>query len=47
MIEQQRWAEYKCLDYFQQQGYNVVDKARMYVGKEEEITAAASWKDRG
>ena len=38
----------KCLDYFQQQGYNEVDTARVYVGgKQEGFTAAAHWKERG
>lgn len=38
----------KCLDYFQGQGYNEVDTARMYVsGKQEAFTADAKWKDRG
>lgn len=38
----------KCLDYFQQQGYNEVDTARVYVGgKQEAFTTAAHWKERG
>ena len=38
----------KCLDYFQSQGYNEVDTARVYInGKQEEFTAAAQWKERG
>jgi aflatoxin B1 aldehyde reductase len=38
----------KCLDYFQQQGYNEIDTARVYVGgKQEAFTAAARWKERG
>ena len=38
----------KCLDYFQQQGYNEVDTARVYIGgKQEAFTAAAHWKERG
>lgn len=38
----------RCLDYFQQQGYNEVDTARMYVGGEQEaFTAKANWKERG
>ncbi|MCJ1381843.1 hypothetical protein MMC17_004955 [Xylographa soralifera] len=38
----------KCLDYFQSQGYNEVDTARVYVGgKQEAFTAEAHWKDRG
>jgi aflatoxin B1 aldehyde reductase len=38
----------RCLDYFQQQGYNEIDTARVYVGgKQEAFTAAAHWKDRG
>ncbi|KAJ5633983.1 Aflatoxin B1 aldehyde reductase member 2 [Penicillium herquei] len=41
--------EYKnCLDYFQQQGFNEVDTARIYVGGEQEaFTAQAGWKERG
>lgn len=38
----------KCLDYFQGQGYDEVDTARVYVGgKQEAFTADAKWKDRG
>jgi aflatoxin B1 aldehyde reductase len=38
----------QCLDYFQAQGYNEVDTARVYVGgKQEAFTAEAKWKDRG
>lgn len=38
----------KCLDYFQQQGFNEVDTARMYVGGEQEaFTAQAKWRERG
>jgi aflatoxin B1 aldehyde reductase len=38
----------RCLDYFQQKGYNEVDTARSYVGgKQEAFTAQAKWKDRG
>ncbi|GAQ41846.1 hypothetical protein ABZX51_004389 [Aspergillus tubingensis] len=38
----------KCLDYFQQQGFNEVDTARIYVGGEQEaFTAQAKWKERG
>ena len=38
----------KCLDFFQQQGYNEVDTARTYVGgKQEAFTAEAHWKERG
>ncbi|KIX00242.1 uncharacterized protein Z518_10381 [Rhinocladiella mackenziei CBS 650.93] len=38
----------KCLDYFQQQGYNEVDTARMYIGGDQEtFTRDAKWKDRG
>ncbi|KAH7383207.1 NADP-dependent oxidoreductase domain-containing protein [Pyrenochaeta sp. MPI-SDFR-AT-0127] len=38
----------KHLDYFQKQGYNEVDTARMYVnGKQEAWTRDARWKDRG
>jgi aflatoxin B1 aldehyde reductase len=36
------------LDYFQSQGYNEVDTARLYVGgKQEEWTAKAGWQERG
>ena len=38
----------KCLDYFQQQGYNEVDTARVYVGgKQEAWCTDAHWKERG
>ncbi|KAH0537316.1 hypothetical protein FGG08_005870 [Glutinoglossum americanum] len=38
----------EILDYFQSQGYNEVDTARIYVGgRQEEFTAQARWKDRG
>lgn len=38
----------KHLDYFQEQGYNEVDTARMYVsGKQEAWTRDAKWKERG
>ncbi|KAA8651772.1 hypothetical protein EYZ11_000073 [Aspergillus tanneri] len=38
----------KCLDYFQQQGYNEVDTARVYIeGQQEAFTAQAKWKERG
>ncbi|CAE7208242.1 hypothetical protein CFE70_009108 [Pyrenophora teres f. teres 0-1] len=38
----------KHLDYFQAQGYDEVDTARMYVGgKQEAWTRQAGWKDRG
>lgn len=38
----------KCLDYFQQQGFNEVDTARIYVdGEQEAFTAQAKWKERG
>ncbi|KAI9669513.1 MAG: Aflatoxin B1 aldehyde reductase member 2 [Trizodia sp. TS-e1964] len=38
----------EALDYFQSQGYNEVDTARMYVGgKQEAWTADARWKERG
>ncbi|KAI9846537.1 MAG: hypothetical protein M1837_003958 [Sclerophora amabilis] len=38
----------KTLDYFQQQGYNEVDTARVYVGgKQEAFSAEAKWKERG
>jgi len=38
----------KCLDYFQQEGYNEVDTARVYIGGQQEVfTREAKWKDRG
>jgi aflatoxin B1 aldehyde reductase len=38
----------KCLDYFQHQGYNEVDTARIYNdGKQEAFTAQANWEKRG
>lgn len=38
----------KCLDYFQQQGFQEIDTARIYVGgKQEAFTAQAKWKERG
>ncbi|KAL8649244.1 MAG: hypothetical protein Q9226_005658 [Calogaya cf. arnoldii] len=38
----------RCLDYFQEEGYNEVDTARMYVGgKQEATTREARWKERG
>jgi aflatoxin B1 aldehyde reductase len=38
----------KCLDYFQQQGYNEVDTARVYVGGQQEaFTRDAHWQERG
>ena len=38
----------KALDYFQSQGYNEVDTARVYVGgKQEAWSAEARWKERG
>ncbi|KAB8211328.1 NADP-dependent oxidoreductase domain-containing protein [Aspergillus parasiticus] len=38
----------KCLDYFQQQGFNEIDTARIYVGgAQEAFTAQAKWKERG
>ena len=38
----------KCLDYFQSQGYDEVDTARIYIGgAQEAFTAAAHWKERG
>lgn len=38
----------KCLDYFQQQGFNEIDTARIYVGGQQEaFTAKANWKSRG
>ena len=37
-----------CLDHFQQQGFNEIDTARIYVGGEQEaFTAQANWKERG
>lgn len=42
-------AEYnKCLDYFQSQGFNEIDTARIYVGgKQEAFTRDAKWQERG
>lgn len=38
----------RCLDYFQQQGFNEVDTARVYIdGEQEAFTAKANWKQRG
>lgn len=38
----------KCLDYFQEQGYNEVDTARLYIGgAQENFTAQAKWRERG
>ncbi|KAI9812886.1 MAG: hypothetical protein M1827_004404 [Pycnora praestabilis] len=38
----------KYLDYFQKEGYNEVDTARVYVGGQQEaFSAQAHWKDRG
>ncbi|KAL2821250.1 NADP-dependent oxidoreductase domain-containing protein [Aspergillus cavernicola] len=38
----------KCLDHFQQQGFNEIDTARIYVGGEQEaFTAQAKWQERG
>jgi aflatoxin B1 aldehyde reductase len=38
----------KTLDIFQSRGYNEVDTARVYVGKQQEaFTREAKWKDRG
>lgn len=38
----------KALDYFQGQGYNEIDTARVYVGgKQEAWTRDAGWKERG
>ena len=38
----------KCLDYFQKEGYNEVDTARVYVGgKQEAFSTEAHWKERG
>ena len=38
----------KVLDVFQQNGYNEIDTARVYVGgKQEAFTREAKWKDRG
>ncbi|KAJ5091519.1 hypothetical protein NUU61_006389 [Penicillium alfredii] len=37
----------RCLDYFQQQGFNEIDTARIYIGGEQEaFTAKANWKQR-
>jgi aflatoxin B1 aldehyde reductase len=39
---------HQCLDYFQSQGYNEIDTARVYLnGQQEGFTAAAGWKERG
>ena len=38
----------KALDYFQAQGFNEIDTARLYIGgKQEAWTAQAHWKERG
>ena len=38
----------KSLDYFQQQGFNEIDTARIYDGGEQEAwTAKTGWKERG
>ncbi|KAI4237990.1 MAG: hypothetical protein L6R40_005801 [Gallowayella cf. fulva] len=38
----------RCLDLFQNEGYNEVDTARAYVGgKQEGVTKEARWKERG
>ncbi|KAL4779563.1 NADP-dependent oxidoreductase domain-containing protein [Aspergillus varians] len=38
----------RMLDYFQGQGYNEIDTARVYTGgKQEAFTAQAGWKERG
>ncbi|KAL5364087.1 NADP-dependent oxidoreductase domain-containing protein [Aspergillus floccosus] len=38
----------KCLDHFQQQGFQEIDTARIYVdGEQEAFTAQAKWKERG
>ncbi|KAJ5247581.1 hypothetical protein N7468_002564 [Penicillium chermesinum] len=38
----------KSLDYLQQQGFNEVDTARVYIeGEQEAFTAKAKWKERG
>ena len=38
----------RCLDHFQQKGYNEVDTARIYLGgTQEAFTAQARWKERG
>ncbi|KAK2764403.1 hypothetical protein FQN54_009097 [Arachnomyces sp. PD_36] len=38
----------RCLDHLQQQGYNEIDTARVYIdGKQEGFTAQANWKSRG
>jgi aflatoxin B1 aldehyde reductase len=38
----------RCLDRFQERGYNEVDTARVYTGRQQEaFTREAGWKDRG
>lgn len=38
----------KTLDVFQSRGYNEVDTARVYIGRNQEaFTREAGWKDRG
>jgi Aldo/keto reductase family len=38
----------KCLDYFQKEGYNEVDTARVYIeGDQEAFTKQAHWQERG
>ncbi|KAF2493597.1 aflatoxin B1 aldehyde reductase member 2 [Lophium mytilinum] len=38
----------KCLDYFQDQGFDEADTARLYIhGQQEAFTAEAGWKERG
>lgn len=38
----------KALDVFQERGYNQIDTARAYVGRQQEaFTHEAGWKDRG
>jgi aflatoxin B1 aldehyde reductase len=38
----------RCLDRFQERGYNEVDTARVYTGrKQEAFTREAGWKERG
>ena len=38
----------KCLDYFQSQGYNEIDTARVYCGgTQEAFTSQARWQERG
>ncbi|KAF9886324.1 hypothetical protein FE257_011583 [Aspergillus nanangensis] len=38
----------RCLDYFQQQGFQEIDTARIYIGGQQEaFTAQAKWRERG